>query len=400
MAKKIILAYSGGLDTSVIVKWLQENYDSEIVAYCADLGQDVYAEQVEKKAYKSGASKIVIDDLSDEFIRNYAFPSLQASALYEGQYPLATALGRPLIAQKMVELARKEGADAVCHGCTGKGNDQVRFDLAFAHLAPDLEVIAPLRFWEFRSREEEINYCIEHGIPVESTAEKPYSLDMNWWGQSVECGVLEDPWNEAPENAFQLTVDPTQAPDSPCDLTISFEKGVPTHVDGQQLSAVEIVSLLHQKGCAHGIGRIDMVENRMVGIKSREIYEAPAATILHEAHLALEKLTIEKELFRYKQKASYDYANAVYDGAWFSPLRQSLQVFFESTQRYVTGEVKLRLFKGAVSLIARRSPYSLYDESLATYTSEDQFDHKHAEGFIYCLGLPGRVVGQKQELID
>lgn len=400
MSKKIVLAYSGGLDTSVIVKWLQENYESEIIAYCADFGQDVHTDQVEQKAYRSGASKIIIDDLSSEFIAGYAIPSLQASALYEGQYPLATALGRPLIAKKMVEIARKEGADAVCHGCTGKGNDQVRFDLAFAHLAPDLKVIAPLRFWEFKSREEEIDYCLKNDIPVESTVENPYSLDMNWWGQSVECGVLEDPWNEPPSEAFQLTTPPELAPDVPLDIVISFEKGRPTQIDGQVLSELEIVKKLHQQGCIHGIGRIDMVENRLVGIKSREIYEAPVATILHEAHLALEKLTIEKELFRYKEKVAYDYANCVYDGAWFSPLRQSLQVFFESTQKHVTGDVKMRLFKGRVSLLARRSPYSLYDESLATYTVDDQFDHQHAEGFIYCLGLPGRVVGKKQGFIE
>ncbi|OED34987.1 argininosuccinate synthase [PVC group bacterium (ex Bugula neritina AB1)] len=395
--KKVVLAYSGGLDTSVIIPWLREKYgnDLSIVCYAADLGQGKELEPLKEKAIKSGANDIYIDDLKKEFLTDYVYPALKAGALYEGQYPLATALGRPLIAKKMVEVALKENADAVCHGCTGKGNDQVRFDLAFATLAPHLKIIAPLREWDMKSREEEIEYAQKHGIDVPVTKQTPYSLDLNLWGQSIECGVLENPWTEPPEDAYKLTQAPEQASDTPAYITVSFDKGIPKSVDGTDLEPLELVEKLAKLGYDHGIGRIDMVENRLVGIKSREIYEAPVATILFEAHKALEGLTLEREVSHYKQKMSHDYANMVYYGQWFSPLRQAMDAFITSTQEWVTGDVRLKLFKGSVTVVGRKSPNSLYDEALATYTEEDVFDHASAEGFIRCFGLPLQVTGSR-----
>lgn len=393
--KKIVLAYSGGLDTSVIIPWLKEKYgqDIEVVCYAADLGQGKDLDPLEEKAIKSGASKIYIDDLKEEFLTNYVYPALKAGALYEGQYPLATALGRPLIAQKMVDVALKEKADAVCHGCTGKGNDQVRFDVTFAALAPELKIIAPLREWDMRSREEEIEYAQKYGIDVPVTKEKPYSLDLNIWGQSIECGVLEDPWKEPPADAYVITQAPEEAPDKAKYIEITFEQGTPVAVNGEKLAPIALVEKLGQLGCVHGIGRLDMVENRLVGIKSREIYESPVATILFNAHQSLEALTLERELMHYKQKLSHDYANMVYYGQWFSPLREALDAFVNSTQQWVSGDVRLKLYKGNATVVGRKSPHSLYDESLATYTIEDKFDHKSAEGFIKCFGLPLEVAG-------
>lgn len=395
--KKVVLAYSGGLDTSVIIPWLKEKYgqELEIVCYAADLGQGKDLEPLHDKAIKSGAAKIYIDDLREEFLTDYVFPALKAGALYEGQYPLATALGRPLIAQKMIDVAKAEKADAVCHGCTGKGNDQVRFDVTFAALAPELKIIAPLREWDMTSREEEIEYAHKHGIDVPVTKESPYSLDLNLWGQSIECGVLEDPWNEPPADAYVITQAPEQAPNEPAYLEIQFEKGTPVAVNGTKLDPIALVECLNQLGYTHGVGRLDMVENRLVGIKSREIYEAPAATILFNAHKALEALTLERELAHYKQKLAHDYANMVYYGQWFSPLREALDAFVTSTQQWVSGDVRVKLYKGSAVVVGRKSAYSLYDESLATYTIADKFDHKAAEGFIKCFGLPLRVAGQR-----
>jgi argininosuccinate synthase len=385
---KIALAYSGGLDTSVIVRWLTENYSAEVVTVSGDLGQQKELNGVREKAMKSGAVAAHILDLRREFVENYIFPALRAGALYEGTYPMATALGRPLLAKALVEAARAEGCTAVAHGCTGKGNDQVRFEAAVAALAPDLDVIAPLRTWEFRSREDEIAYCEKHGIPVVATRENPYSIDENLWGTSIECGVLEDPRVEPPADAFQRTVSPFDAPDEPATVTIGFLRGVPVALDGQPMDGVELIHALNAIGGAHGVGRIDMVENRLVGIKSREIYEAPAAVILHRAHQELERLTLDRETSHYKAKIAHDYADLVYNGLWFSPLRQALDGFVERTQETVNGTVVLKLYKGTITTSARWSENSLYDTNLATYTDEDVFDHAASAGFIKIYSLP------------
>ncbi|MCK4259591.1 MAG: argininosuccinate synthase [Halanaerobiales bacterium] len=392
--KKIVLAYSGGLDTSVMVKWLAEKYQAEIVCYSADLGQGENLDSLEDKAINSGASKIYIENLQDEFIKDYVFPALKANALYENKYPLATALARPLIASKMIEIAKEEGADAVAHGCTGKGNDQVRFDFSFRILQPNIKIIAPLREWSFGSRDEEIDYAKLNNIPVSVTKEKPYSIDRNLWGVSVECGVLENPWCEPPADVYQITTDPLQAPDKAEYLEISFEKGVPVAINGEISSAVELVKKLNQIGGVHGIGRIDMVENRLVGIKSREIYEAPAAIILHAAHQALEDMVLERETSHYKAGVSLKYAEMIYFGQWFTPLRKALQAFVDSTQQNVTGVIRVKLLKGNCIVVGRKSPHSLYIENLATYTQEDTFDHGSAEGFIKLWGLSNQVYSQ------
>lgn len=389
--KKIVLAYSGGLDTSIMVKWLAEKYQAEIVCYSADLGQGENLEHLEEKAIHSGASKLYIQNLEEEFVTNYVFPALKANALYENKYPLATALARPLIASKMIDIANEEGADAVAHGCTGKGNDQVRFDLSIKILQPEIRIIAPLREWSFHSRDEEIDYAKLHKIPVQVTKEKPYSIDRNLWGVSIECGILEDPWSEPPADVYQITTDPTQAPDRPEYVDITFEKGIPIAINNKVIPPVEVVKQLNLIGGAHGIGRIDMVENRLIGIKSREIYETPAAQILHVAHQHLEDMVLDRETAHYKDGISLKYAEMIYFGQWFAPLRKALEVFIESTQANVTGTVKLKLFKGSCSVVGRKSPNSLYIENLATYTQEDIFDHSAAKGFIKLFGLPNQI---------
>ncbi|ACL69051.1 argininosuccinate synthase [Halothermothrix orenii] len=395
---KIVLAYSGGLDTSVSIKWLQEKFNAEIIAYSANVGQDDNDwNQIKEKALKAGASKVYIDDIREEFIKNYAFNSLKANGLYEGKYPLATALSRPLIAKRMVEVAHQEGAEAVAHGCTGKGNDQVRFDVSFKALDPDLEIIAPLREWEFKSRGEEIDYAKKHNIPVKATKESPYSIDSNLWGLSVECGELEDPWAEPPLDAYQWTANPEEAPATPLYLTISFDQGEPIKLNDRYMSPVELVEKLNDIGAEYGIGRIDMVENRLVGIKSREIYETPAATILLEAHQQLEDLTLDRETAHYKRLISEKYSELVYNGLWYSPLRSALEAFIEDTQKQVTGKVKLKLYKGQCVTVGRKSPYSLYQFDLATYDENDSFDHSSAKGFIKLWGLPGQVYSQVQQ---
>lgn len=384
----MVVAFSGGLDTSVIVRWLQENHDAAVVTLTGDLGQKKELIGVAGKAKALGAVGIHIADLREEFVRDYIFPALKAGALYEGSYPMATALGRPLLAKALVDVARREGCDTVVHGCTGKGNDQVRFEMAIAALAPDLKVIAPVREWEFGSRDEEIEYCRSRGIEVMATKASPYSIDENLWGTSIECGDLEDPRVEPPADAYQSTVSPLDAPDTPVEVTIEFEKGIPVSLDGVRLSGVELIDRLNEIAGAHGVGRIDLVENRLVGIKSRELYEAPAATVLHFAHRELERLTLDRDTTHYKAKISQDYANLIYNGLWFSPLREALDAFIEKTQQVVGGHVSLRLYKGNVSVLGRWSENSLYDTSLATYTPEDSFDHKASEGFIKIFSLP------------
>ncbi len=392
--RKIVVAYSGGLDTSVMVKWLAEKYDAEIVTATGFLGQVKEIAGVEEKAKKTGAVKSVILDLREEFLTNYVWTALKAGALYEGSYPMATAIGRPLLAKMLVDVAIQENADAVSHGCTGKGNDQVRFEVGVQSLAPQLDIIAPLREWEFKSREEEMEYALSHNIPVNATKESPYSIDENLWGISIECGVLEDPTCAPPEDAYQITTNPKNAPDAPSEVTIGFEKGIPVSVDGIELGAVELVTKLKDIGAANGIGRLDLIENRVVGIKSREIYEAPAALILHAAHTELERLILDKETFRYKQGVAIKVANLIYDGLWYSPLFKALTAFVDSTQENITGEVKLELYKGTIKTLARSSSYSLYSKELATYTIEDTFDHKASNGFIKLYGLPYKTLSQ------
>ena len=396
--QKIVVAYSGGLDTSVMVKWLKDKYDAEIITYTGDLGQRKELVGLEEKARKTGASGVYIEDLKEEFVTNYIFPALKAGALYEGAYLMATALGRPLLAKRLVEVAEKEGATVVAHGCTGKGNDQVRFEVSVGALNPSLKVIAPVREWEFKSREEEIEYAKAHGIPVAATVKNPYSIDENLWGIAIECGVLEDPMAEPPADAYQITTAPEDAPATPEYIEIEFEAGVPVALNGARMSGVELVEKLNEIAGAYGVGRLDLVENRLVGIKSREIYEAPAATVLHFAHTELERLTLEKSVAHYKTLIAEEYASLIYNGLWFSPLKQAFDAFVNETQKNVTGLVRVKLYKGTVSVVGRTSPYSLYDKSLATYTVEDSFEHKASEGFIKIFGLPLKTISRVQEL--
>ena len=391
MAKKIVVAYSGGLDTSIIIHWLKNKYDAEIIAYTSDLGQGEYLEPLKKKAIKTGASKIYIEDLREEFARDYVFPSLRACALYENKYPLATALGRPLIAKRLLEIAKKEKADAVAHGCTGKGNDQVRFEATFAALNPDIEVIAPLREWKLKSREDEMQYAKKHSIPVDVTKKSPYSIDRNLWGVAIECGALENPWIEPPEEAYQITKSPLKAPNKSTYIEIYFEAGIPRKLNEKAINSINLIEKLNQLGAQNGIGRIDMVENRLVGIKSREIYEAPAAVILHNAHNALEALVLDRETIHFKQIISQKYAEIIYYGLWHSSLKEALDEFVNKIQQSVTGTVKVKLYKGVCSVVGRKSKFSLYSEKLATYTSKDTFDHKSAKGFIDIWSLPLKV---------
>jgi len=397
---KIVVAYSGGLDTSVMVKWLKEKYDADIITATGFLGQVKEIEGVKEKAVKTGAAKSFIFDLRQEFITNYAWKALKAGALYEGLYPMATAIGRPLLAKMLVDVAAQENADAVAHGCTGKGNDQVRFEVGVQSLAPHLKTIAPLRMWEFRSREEEMDYAMKKGIPIKATKDSPYSIDENLWGIAIECGILEDPTQEPPVDAYQITVNPKLAPDNSEVITIGFEKGIPVSLNSIELGAVELVSQLRDMGAAYGIGRLDLIENRVVGIKSREIYEAPAAVLLHYAHSELERMILDKETFRYKQNISNKIANLIYDGLWYSPLFNSLMAFVDATQEKITGEVKLEIYKGMIKTLSRNSVYSLYNKNLATYTVEDTFDHKASDGFIKLYGLPYKTIAEVNNSIN
>ncbi|ASQ90544.1 argininosuccinate synthase [Prosthecochloris sp. GSB1] len=393
---KIAIAYSGGLDTSVMIKWLKDRYDAEIVAVTGNLGQQKEIENLEQKALDTGASGFSFLDLRADFVENYIWKALKAGALYEDVYPLATALGRPLLAKALVDVALETDCTMLAHGCTGKGNDQVRFEVTFASLAPHLKVLAPLREWEFTSREAEIAYALEHDIPVSATKKSPYSIDENIWGISIECGVLEDPMMPPPEDAYQITTSPEKAPDRAAVIDIEFEQGIPIALDGRKMDGLALIEELNRAGAAHGVGRLDMVENRVVGIKSREIYEAPAATILHFAHRELERLTLEKTVFQYKKNIAQDYANLIYNGTWFSPMREALDGFVEATQKTVSGLVRVKLFKGSVTLLGRTSPWSLYNEELATYTEADTFNHKAAEGFIHLYGLGLKTYSEVQ----
>ncbi len=385
--KKIILAYSGGLDTSCAIKWLKDKgYD--VVAFIADVGQQDDFKKIEKRALKTGASKVYVLDLKKEFVVDYVFPALRASAVYEKKYLLATALSRPLIAKHQVKIARKEKAKAIAHGCTGKGNDQVRFEATVSLLAPKLEQIAPVRIWEFNTREEEIEYAKKYNIPVDVTKKSPYSIDKNLYGRSIECGVLEDPWHEPPEEIYQMTVSPEDAPAKPAYIEIDFTHGLPKLVNGKKYSPVDLICMLNRIGGQNGVGRVDMVENRLVGIKSREIYENPAGTILHIAHEALEDLVLDRETLHYKQALSMKYAELVYYGLWETPLRQQLDAYFSEIQKEVTGTVRLKLYKGNCIVVGRKSPYSRYKEEMATYGDKDAFDHKMAEGFIRLWTMP------------
>jgi argininosuccinate synthase len=392
--KKIVLAYSGGLDTSVIIRWLGERYGYDVIAFIADLGQEEDLKAVRAKALKTGAVKAVVRDCRREFAEQYVVPALQAGAVYEGKYLLATALGRPLIAKHLCEIAEAEGAEAVAHGSTGKGNDQVRFDVSVMALAPQLAVVAPVREWEFTSRDQEIEYAAKHGIPVPVTKAKPYSLDKNLWGVSIECGVLEDPWVAPPEDVFTLTQLPRKAPDKAEEIVVGFERGVPVSLNGRKKDLVPLIVELNRTGGRHGVGVTDLVENRLVGIKSREIYEAPGATILHAAHRELEALVLDREMMHTKQTLVTRYSEMVYYGWWFSPLREALDAFVAVSQRRVTGEVRLSLYKGSCRPLGRRSPYSLYDRNLATYEAGDTFDHKAGEAFTKLWGLPLKIQGR------
>ena len=389
--KKVVLAYSGGLDTSCIVRWLKD-LGYEVVCFMADLGQGLGRGEdlnaIEDRALSAGAAKVYIKDLQDEFLKDYCIPALLAGAVYEGKYLLATALGRPLIAKYLVEIARKEKAGAVAHGCTGKGNDQVRLEVGAATLAPNLNIIAPVRVWEFKSREEEIEYAKKHNIPIDVTKKKPYSIDRNIWGISIEAGVLEDLEQEPPEDTYIITKKPTLQQSYPKYIEVYFEKGVPKKIDGKNYKLKDLVSYLNEIGGLHGIGRVDMIENRLVGIKSREVYEAPAAVILHTAHKELESLVLDRELAHFKEIVSLKYSELVYNGLWFSPLREALDKFVSITQKNVTGSIKLKLFKGNCVAVSRTSKHSLYKKELSTYGKEDKFDQRLAEGFIKIWGMP------------
>jgi argininosuccinate synthase len=389
--KKVVLAYSGGLDTSVIIPWLRENYGCEVIAYAADLGQEEEIEGLEEKAIKTGASKAYIEDLRAEFVKDYVFPVIRAGALYERKYLLSTSMARPLIAKRQVEIAALEGADAVAHGCTGKGNDQVRFELTFKALNPKLTVIAPWREWNLRSREDEIEYARRMEIPVTATLEKIYSRDRNIMHLSHEGGVLEDPWNEPLEDMYELTRSPEAAPDRPTEVTIGFEQGYPRKVDGEALEPLALLQQLNKLGAENAIGRIDLVENRLVGIKSHGVYETPGGTILSTAHRELESICLDRDTLHYKDLVAQRYAELVYDGKWFTPLREACDAFVDVTQQTMTGDVRLKLYKGNCSVVGRRSPHSLYREDFATFGEEDVYDQKDAVGFINLFGLPLKV---------
>jgi argininosuccinate synthase len=392
---KVVLAYSGGVDTSVAIKWIAERYGMDVVALSIDIGSEREYKAIRQKALKVGAVKAIVAEAQDVFIDDFAFPALQADAIYEGQYTLATALARPLIARLLVDTARREGATAVAHGCTGKGNDQVRFDVSVAALAPELKIIAPAREWGM-TREQSIEYARSHDIPVPVTVENPYSIDENIWGRSIECGVLEDPWVEPPEEVFAWTRSPKDAPDKPGYVEIGFERGAPRSLDGQEMGGVALVEKLNVLAGEHGVGRSDHVENRLVGIKSREVYEAPAATVLLAAHMALEQMTLSRDQLRFKQKVAQEYAQMVYDGLWFTALHQDLRAYVQSTQRHVSGIVRMKLLKGKATVVGRKSDKSLYSYGLATYDEADQFDQSASVGFIQIYGLPVKTQAQIQ----
>jgi argininosuccinate synthase len=390
--KKVVLAYSGGLDTSVIVPWLKQNYDNcEVICFCANLGQEEELNGLEKKAIASGASKLYIRDIREEFLTDYVYPTLQAGAVYERDYLLGTSFARPLIAKHMVEIAELEGAEAVAHGCTGKGNDQVRFEVSVMALNPKLKIVAPWREWHIRSREDALAYAAKYNVPVSQTEKDIYSRDRNLFHLSHEGGLLEDPWNEPEASMFQLTVSPEAAPDKAEYLEIGFEKGVPVTLNGEKLPAVDLFTKLNRIAAAHGIGRVDMVENRLVGMKSRGVYETPAGTVIHRAHQALESICLDKHTMHYKDFVAVKYAELVYNGMWFTQLREALNAFVQTTQQQVTGTIRIKLYKGNIIIAGRKSPFSLYREDYASFGEEDVYNQKDAHGFIQLFGLPQKV---------
>ncbi len=393
-----VLAYSGGLDTSVAVAWLRETYGLEVVTCTGDLGSVKDLGALQRKAIASGARKAIVQDARDIFVDYFVWPGLQAGALYQERYPLATALGRPLLAKLLVDAARAEGARFVAHGCTGKGNDQVRFDLAVGALAPDLKVIAPMRGGMNMTRDQEIDYARKRGIPVDATKKSPYSVDENLWGRSIEAGVLEDPWAAPPRDVYQWTVDAADAPEKAREVVIGFREGIPVSLDSDDVGGVALIERLNKLGGSYGVGRIDQIEDRLVGIKSREIYEAPAAVILHAAHKALEEMVLTKDALRFKSGVAREYAELVYNGLWFTAHHQDLAAYVRSTQRFVSGEIRVRLDRGTLTIVGRRSPHSLYSTALATYGKGDQFDHRASEGFITVFGMSLRTQARTQAL--
>ena len=399
--KKVVLAYSGGLDTSIIIPWLKENYNNcEVIAVSADVGQGTELDGLEEKALKTGASKLYIEDLKEEFIQEYVYPTVQAGAVYENKYLLGTSFARPIIAKRIVEIAKAEGADAICHGCTGKGNDQVRFELTIKAFAPEMTIIAPWREWSIKSREEEIEYAEAHNIPLKINRETNYSKDKNIWHLSHEGLDLEDPANEPQYNHpgfLELGVSPEQAPDEPTYVTIHFEKGKPTAINGKKMNGVEVVTTLNELGGKNGVGLADIVENRLVGMKSRGVYETPGGAILYHAHNKLEELCLDRDTFHYKQQIGLKFAELVYYGQWFTPLREALSAFVDSTQQTVTGDVKLKLYKGNMIPASITSPYTLYDEEVATFDEDHVYDQKDSAGFINLFGLPIKVKAKLDE---
>ena len=389
---KVVLAYSGGLDTSIIVPWLKQNYGNpEIICYCCNIGQEEELSGLEEKALASGASKCYVEDLREEFVRDFLFPLLQSGAVYERTYLLGTSVARPLIARRQAEIAIQEGAEAVAHGCTGKGNDQVRFELTYMAFAPHLKVIAPWREWDIRSREDALDYAAEHNVPVTATLKSIYSRDRNIWHMSHEGGILEDPWNEPEEPMYTLTTAPEQAPDTPEYVVVGFERGVPGSVDGEPLGPVELLTRLNELGARHGVGRTDLVENRLVGMKSHGVYETPGGTILRVAHQGLEQITLDRDTLHYKDVVAHRYAELVYNGQWYTPLREALDAFVQVTQQNVTGEARIKLYKGSATLVGRRAARSLYNPDIASFTMSESYDQKDAEGFIKLFGLPVKV---------
>ena len=398
MANKVVLAYSGGLDTSVIIRWLQEERGLDVIALTIDLGSQPRLQEIQERALQIGAVKALVVDARRHFVDYFVWPALKADAMYQGQYPLATALGRPLIAKLLVDVARDEGATLVAHGCTGKGNDQVRFDVSVGALAPDLQVVAPVREWELKTRDEEIAYAHQHKIPIPVTKESPYSTDENLWGRSVESGILEDPWVEPPGDIYLWTKAVDQTPAEPHYVEITFQEGVPLALDGEKMNGVDLVLALNKIAGEHGVGRIDHVEDRLVGIKSREIYESPAATVLLQAHRALEQMTLSKDQIRFKERVIPEYAELVYNGLWFTAHHQDLAAYVANTQRHVSGTVRVKLHRGAATVVGRQSDRSLYQLNLATYSQGDTYDQRAAVGFIQIWGLPVRVQASTQLL--
>ncbi|MDR0357037.1 MAG: argininosuccinate synthase [Clostridiales Family XIII bacterium] len=391
MSEKIVLAYSGGLDTSIILTWLKENYDAEIIAVCCDAGQDDDFEAVERKAYATGAAKAYILDIKDEFVSDYIWPTLKAGAIYENDYLLGTSMARPLMAKKLTEIAKAEGASIIAHGCTGKGNDQVRFEASVHALAPSIRILAPWRIWDFKSREDLIDYAVAHNIPIEQSREKIYSRDQNLWHISHEGGNLEDTWNEYKDDIHVMSETIEKAPDKPTFVEIGFEAGVPVSLDGEKLSGVAIVEKLNELGGANGVGTIDIVENRLVGMKSRGVYETPGGTILMNAHYAIETLILDRDTQFWKKQLANKYAQLVYDGQWFTPLREALDAFVDSTSKDVTGVVRMKLYKGNAVATAMKSDYSLFSEAFATFGADEVYNQKDAEGFINLFSLPMKI---------